>query len=53
MEEELPDQDSKTLRMKQEELLIEHHREETLVEEDLDLEVEAEEGKFSVIHVEN
>ena len=30
-----------------------HHREETLVYEDLDLEVEAKEGKFDVIHVEN
>lgn len=52
-EEELPNQDSGTLRMKQEGPVINHQIKETFVEEYLDTEVEIEEGKFGVIHVEN
>ena len=39
--------------MKQEVQVVDHHREENLVEEDLHLEEEAEEEQFGVTHVEN
>jgi len=39
--------------VKQEVQVVDHHREETLLEEDLHPEEEAEQEKFDVIHVEN
>ncbi len=51
--DELPDQDFNTIRLKQEVQVVDHHREENLVEEDLHPEEEAEEEKFGVTHVEN
>jgi len=39
--------------VKQEVQVVDHHREENLVEEDFHPEEEVEEEKFSVTHVEN
>ena len=41
------------IRVKQEVQVVDHHKDETLMEGDLHPEEEAEEEKFNVIHVEN